>query len=291
MRQLTYFLAVAEERNITRAAEVLHTSQPNLSRQMAQLERQLGATLFDRGSRTITLTPEGHFLRRRAQELVTLAERTRTDLIAFDDVVQGTVRLGAAETQAMRGLAHAMLRVQERHPGVTFDIFSGSTAEVGEGLANGTMDFGVIVEPFALEGYDYLRLPHQDAFGLLMRSDNPLARLEAVSPGDLAGEPVLCAAQQLGSNVFAGWLGAPIESLNIRATFNLINTPAMMVQAGMGSAFTFADLVPTPPESGLCFRPLTPPVEATLVLVWKSGQALSPAASAFLVQLRPGAED
>jgi DNA-binding transcriptional LysR family regulator len=281
-RVLKYFLAVAQEENITKAAEALHTSQSNLSRQLAELEESVGKKLFDRGSRKITLTEEGMFLRKRAKEIIELAERTESDLSAFDEVTSGIVHIGAAETHIMRILADAMLSLRNTHPQIQYDIFSGSTIEVTDQLNKGLLDFGVLVAPVDLQKYDYLQFPMKDIFGLVMRKDSPLAKLPAITPDDIKNQPVLCSKQQLDGNVLSGWFGDDIEHLNIVSTFNLITTPAMMVDAGLGYAFTFDKLVNTTENSNLCFRPLEPRVETSLYLVWKKYQIFTKAANVFL---------
>lgn len=281
-RVLKYFLAVAQEENITKAAEALHTSQSNLSRQLAELEESVGKKLFDRGSRKITLTEEGMFLRKRAKEIIELTERTENDLSAFDEVTSGIVHIGAAETHIMRILAEAMLSLRNTHSQIQYDIFSGSTIEVTDQLNKGLLDFGVLVAPVDLQKYDYLQFPMKDIFGLVMRKDSPLAKLPAITPDDIKNQPVLCSKQQLDGNVLSGWLGDDIEHLNIVSTFNLITTPAMMVDAGLGYAFTFDKLVNTTENSNLCFRPLEPRVETSLYLVWKKYQIFTKAANVFL---------
>jgi len=281
-RVLKYFLAVAQEENITKAAEALHTSQSNLSRQLAELEESVGKKLFDRGSRKITLTEEGMFLRKRAKEIIELTERTESDLSAFDEVTSGIVHIGAAETHIMRILADAMLSLRNTHSQIQYDIFSGSTIEVTDQLNKGLLDFGVLVAPVDLQKYDYLQFPMKDIFGLVMRKDSPLAKLPAITPDDIKNQPVLCSKQQLDGNVLSGWLGDDIEHLNIVSTFNLITTPAMMVDAGLGYAFTFDKLVNTTENSNLCFRPLEPRVETSLYLVWKKYQIFTKAANVFL---------
>ncbi len=286
IRILKYFLAVAQEESITRAAEALHTSQPNLSRQLTELEEEVGRKLFERGSRKITLTEEGMFLRKRAKEIIELVERTETDLISFDEVIGGVVHIGAAETHAMRLLADAMLLLRESHSQIQYNIFSGSTIEVTEQLNKGLLDFGVLVEPVDLQNYDYLRLPVNDIFGVVMRRDSPLAHLNAIGPDDIRNQPVLVSRQQLDGNVLSGWLGDDIKNLNIVSTFNLITTPAMMVEAGLGYAFTFDKLVNTTGGSNLCFRPFEPKVETGLYLVWKKYEMFTKAAKVFLEQVQ-----
>lgn len=267
---------------MTRAAEVLHTSQSNLSRQLADLEKLVGKKLFERGSRKITLTEEGMFLRKRAKEIIELTERTENDLRAFDEVVSGVVHIGAIETQAMRKVAKCILLLRETNPQITYDFFSGSIAEITDSLNKGLLDFGILVAPVDMQKYDYIRLPQTDIFGLLMRQDCPLAEKPVVRPEDIGNLPVWVAHQQLEGNVLSGWLGRDVQSLNIISTFNLITTPSMMVEEGLGMAFTFDHLVNIPERSKLCFRPLEPKVEAELYLVWKKFQMFTKPAQLFL---------
>lgn len=292
-RVLKYFLVVAQEESLSRAAAVLHTSQPNLSRQLADLEDRLGRKLFIRGSRKITLTEEGMFLRRRAREITDLLNRTENDLKSFEAQTGGTVHIGAIETVHIRFLASSMLEMQRQYPNVAYDFFSGSVAELNEVLDKGLLDFALLVAPVQMHKYDYIRLPLQDRFGLLMRNDHPLAEQDAVRAQDVGQHPVWVARQQLESNVLSGWLGRDVKTLNIAATFNLITNPAALVEAGVGMAFTFDGLVCTSGRA-LCFKPLEPPLEAALYLVWKKQQVFGKAAEIFLRHLRaglaPGAE-
>ena len=285
-RVLKYFLIVAQEENMTKAADVLHTTQSNLSRQLAELEKTVGKKLFERGNRKITLTEEGMFLRKRAKEIIELTERTEADLRTFDEVVSGVVHIGAIESQTMRMVAKCILSLKETHPQITYNLFSGSIAEITDGLNNGLLDFGLLVAPVDMQKYDYIKLPKSDIFGLIMRKDCPLAKLRSIHPEDIGDYPVWVAHQQLEGNVLSGWLGRDIQSLNIVSTFNLITTPAMMVEEGLGMAFTFDNLVNIPENSNLCFRPLEPVVEAELYFVWKKFQMFSKAAAKFLEQIK-----
>lgn len=286
LRVLKYFVTVAQEENMTRAAEVLHTTQSNLSRQLAELEKSTGKKLFERGSRKITLTEEGMFLRKRAKEIIALAERTEDDLKNYNEIVSGTVHIGAIETQAMKSVADRMISLKEAHPQITYDIFSGSIAEITDGLNKGLFDFGLLVAPVDMQKYDYIKLPQNDIFGLLMRKDCPLAALPAVRAEDIGNLPVWVAHQQLEGNVLSGWLGREVQSLNIVATFNLITTPAMMIEQGFGMAFTFDNLVNIPEDSNLCFKPLEPKIEAELYLVWKKYQIFTKPAELFLETIK-----
>lgn len=286
IRILKYFLAVAQEESITKAAEVLHTSQPNLSRQLNDLEAEVGKKLFERGSRKITLTEEGMFLCKRAREIVELLERTEADLSLFDEATSGDVYIGAAETHAMRLVAHAMQALRATYPQILFHIFSGSTVEVVEQLNKGLLDFGILVDPVDPQKYDHIRLPVNDTWGILMRRDSPLAKLESIRPEDIRDKPLLCAQQMLDANEISGWLGEDFKNLNVVTTFNLITTPAMMVEEGLGYTFTFDKLVNTTGDCNLCFRPLEPKFETGLYLVWKKYQIFTKAAKAFLEQIR-----
>ena len=286
IRVLRYFLTVAQEESITKAADVLHTSQPNLSRQLNDLEAEVGKKLFERGSRKISLTKEGMFLYKRAKEIVELLERTEADLGLFDEIPSGDVHIGAAETHAMRLIAHAIQALRKRYPQIIYHFFSGSTVEVKEQLDKGIFDFGIFVEQIDPQKYDHYRLPVNDTWGVIMRKDSPLAKLDSINPKDLRDKPLLCSQQMLDANYIAQWIGDDIKNLNIVATFNLITTPAMLVEEGIGYTFTFDKLVNTSGDSNLCFRPLEPKFETGLYLVWKKYQVFTKAAKAFLEQVQ-----
>jgi DNA-binding transcriptional LysR family regulator len=286
IRILRYFLAVAQEESITRAAELLHTSQPNLSRQLTELEAEVGKKLFERGSRKITLTEEGLFLCKRAREIIELLERTEADLSSFNEMTNGDVYIGAAETHAMRLIAHAIQSLREIHPQILYHFFSGSTVEVTEQLDKGLLDFGILVDPVDPQKYDHIRLPVNDTWGILMRRDSPLAALDAIRPEDIKDKPLLCSQQMLDANGISGWLGEDFKNLNVVFTFNLITTPAMMVEEGLGYVFTFDKLINTTGDCNLCFRPLEPKFETGLYLVWKKYQIFTKPAKVFLEQIR-----
>lgn len=286
IRVLRYFLAVAQEESITRAAELLHTSQPNLSRQLTELEAEVGKKLFERGSRKITLTEEGLFLCKRAREIIELLERTEADLSSFNEMTSGDVYIGAAETHAMRLIAHAIQSLREIHPQILYHFFSGSTVEVTEQLDKGLLDFGILVDPADPQKYDHIRLPVNDTWGILMRRDSPLAALDSIRPEDIKDKPLLCSQQMLDANGISGWLGEDFKNLNVVFTFNLITTPAMMVEEGLGYVFTFDKLINTTGDCNLCFRPLEPKFETGLYLVWKKYQIFTKPAKVFLEQIR-----
>ncbi len=287
LRVLRYFLAVAREESISRAAEFLHITQPTLSRQMMELEEELGAKLFERGqkNRHLVLTDAGMLLRRRAEELVELADKTTAELHNHSENISGDITIGGGETGAMRLLARTARELQDQYPLLRYHIFSGNAEEVMERLDKGLIDFGLLIGTANIEKYDHLQLPATDSWGLLMRRDSPLAGQAAISPQHLDGLPLLVSRQALLRNELSGWYGRDFARLNIVGTYNLIYNAALMVEEGFGYALTLDKLVNTGGESCLCFRPLQPRLEARLVLVWKKFQPLSPATSLFLAQL------
>lgn len=284
-RVLRYFLTVAQEENITKAAELLHTSQSNISKQLAALEDSLEQKLFERGSRKITLTKEGMFLRKRAQEIIELTDRTEKDMKLINQAVHGTVHIGGIETQHMKLMAESINHLLKEHPQIHYDFFSGSIVELTDMVDKGLLDFALLVAPVDMQKYNYIRLPVTDCFGVLLHKDFPLAVHQSIKPEDIKDYPVWVAHQQLEANVLSSWLGRNVDSLNIISTFNLITTPAMMINSGIGMAFTFDSLVNTE-GTNLCFRPLEPKVEAELYLVWKKYNIFTKACEIFLQQIQ-----
>ena len=254
LRVLRYFLAVAREESISGAAAALHVTQPTLSRQMMELEEELGKTLFLRGKRKISLTEEGMFLRKRAQEIVTLVEKTESEFSAAEETI----------------------------PHIAYHLFSGNADDVTERLDRGLVDFGVFIEPADLSKYDFIKLPVTDIWGVLMRKDCPLAARATIRPQDLLGLPLLASNQHLVKNEFSGWFGEGYEKLNITTTYNLLYNASIMVEEGMGYALCLDKIVRTSGGSPLCFRPLEPKLEVGLHIAWKKYQFFSKAAEKFL---------
>ncbi len=285
LRVLKYFLAVAREQNITAAAESLHVTQPTLSKQLMDLETDLGCKLFERGKRKITLTEEGVFLRQRAQEIVDLAEKTEAAFVSTHETVTGDVYIGCGETQGMRGIIKIMKLMQDTHPDVRFHLYSGNDEDVSERLETGLVDFGLFVGSTRLEKYDYIKLPVYDVWGLLLRKDDPLAKQEGIRPKDLENVPLLCSRQALAHNEFSGWLGKDFSKLRIRSTHNLLFNASLMVEEGLGCALAIEGLVNTA-DRNLTFRPFEPAVKADLVFARKKYRVLSKAAELFLQYLQ-----
>ena len=265
LRVLRNFLMVAREGTLTRAAERLFLSQPALSKQLRELEEELGCTLFVRGARHLTLTPEGHLLRTRAEEILALAERARTELSA-GEALAGTLAIGAGETPAMRQIARAAQLLRAQHPAVRFSLHSGNAQDVAARLEHGLDDFGLLIAPFELTRYDFLRLPEPDRWGLLLRKDHPLAAKNAIVPDDFLALPLFLSRQ-------------------VRVDSDIYNA-ALMVEEGLGCALVLDGLADTSSDSPLTFRPLFPAFTAEVALVWERHRPLSRLARAFLEVLR-----
>lgn len=287
LRVLRYFLAVAREENISRAAEALHTSQPSLSRQLKELEEELGKTLFLRGRRKITLTEEGMFLRKRAEEIIDLVDRTTRELTLTEDMLAGDVYIGAGETEGMRLIAQAAGTLAQSWPDIHLHFVSGDRGDIVEQLDKGLIDFAVLVgKSDAQKKYEYLLLPQRDTWSVLMRKDHSLAQKSAVKPEDLYAEPLLLSRQIMDGSPFLTWMGRSLSQLNVVSTHNLIYNASLMVAEGLGVAVTLDGLINTTGDSRLCYRPLSPRLEVELLLIWKRYQTFSPATAKFLELMR-----
>lgn len=286
IRVLQYFLTVAREQTISGAAEVLHMTQPPLSKQLKELEAELGKQLLIRGKRRITLTKEGMLLRKRAEEIVTLMEKTKSEIITSDEVVSGEVYIGGGETEGMRPIAKTIRRVQEKYPNIRFHLLSGDGYDVTEHLDRGLIDFGTLIEPLDMGKYDSMRLPRPDTWGLIMRKDSPLAQKERIVPEDLKDIPLISSRQLEGEDGLSGWLGYSAEKLNVVATGNLLNNQRLLAEENVGYVLTLDQIVNLSGDSPLCFRPLSPKLESWMYLAWKKYQVFSPAAEVFLRELQ-----
>lgn len=282
---LRYFLAVAREETISGAAEYLHLSQPSLSRQLISLENELGKQLFIRGNRKIVLTEDGELLRRRAVEIITLVEKTKSEIQDSQEPISGNIYIGGGETQAMRFIAQTAGKLQKKHPYIQYHIYSGNSDDVKERLDKGLLDFGILVEPFDHTKYDSLKLPVHDIWGVLMRKDSPLAKQEFIKPEDLYQLPLIISRQSMALVTQLEWLGKSTDELNIAGTYNLIYNASLMVEEGVGYVLGLDKLLYSQSEGVLCFRPLFPRQEVGMDLVWKKYQVLSKASEKFLQQI------
>lgn len=284
-RVLQYFLAVAREQSVSGAAEYLHLSQPTLSRQLKDLEDELGKQLFIRGNRKITLTDEGMTLRKRAEEIMDLVKKTEDEIMLSDNTVTGNVYIGSGETDAVRILAKAAYQLQLEFPQICIHISSGDAEDVTERLNKGLIDFGVLFDPTDLSEYNHLRIPVKDEWGVLMRRDSPLAEKEIITPEDLWDKPLIVSRQQKEGSNLSIWLKQSFSNLNIVATYSLLYNGSLMVEEGMGYALCLNHIINPTGESRLCFRPLYPKLEVGLNVVWKKYQILNKASEKFLSKL------
>lgn len=289
IRVLRYFLTVAREGNITAAANYLHLTQPTLSRQIKDLEDELGQQLLIRKSRRVILTPEGMLLRKRAEEIISMVDKTEAEFSSMDNTISGDIYIGGGETQAIKLIANIMKELSNEYPGIRYHLYSGNAPDVTDRLDKGLLDFGLLIQPADLTKYDYLNLPEKDSWGVIMRQDSPLAEKEYIEKEDLLKLPLICSRQVVQlkgyGNQFAEWFGEDYKKLNIVTTFNLIYNATIMVETGMGYAITIDKLINTK-DSSLCFRPLKPKLESRLNIIWKKYQVFSPAAELFLQRLR-----
>ena len=285
IRVLRYFLEIAREGNMSRAAETLHVTQPTLSRQIKELEQELGKKLFRRGSASLSLTDEGMLLRKRAEDILDMVDKTADEFRALDDIAGGEVRVGCAESHQIKYLARTIKAFRERYPLFRYHLTSGNTEQVTERLDRGLIDLAVIVEPPNLSRYNYLEVPEADIWGLVMKRDDPLARKEGIRAEDLAGLPLICSAQGMEFDI-PRWCGEQADALNLSGTVNLAYNGSVFVKEGLGYLLTFDRLVDTSPGSGLCFRPLEPRLETRMYVIWKKYQVFSPIAQLLLDELK-----
>lgn len=285
-RVLQYFLAIARKETISKAAESLHITQPTLSRQMKELEEQLGKQLFIRGNRKINLTEEGILLRQRAEEIISLVEKTESEIMHSDTTISGDIYIGSGETEGMRILAKVIDTCHKEYPKIKFHLYGGNSQDVVEKIENGLIDFGVLIEPADISKYDFIKLPVKDKWGVLMRKDSPIASLKSITADTLKKLPLICSSQEIVKNEISDWLNDDYNKLNIVATYNLIYNASLLVEEGSGYALGLDKLINTSGNSKLCFIPLEPKLEVGLTLIWKKYHLFSKAASYFLNQLR-----
>ena len=286
IRVLQYFLAVAREESITRAAETLRMTQPPLSRHLKDLEDELGKKLLIRGSKKVTLTEDGMLLRKRAEEMINLMDKTKAELTSSDENISGEIYIGGGETDAVSLFAQTAGKLQKKYPQIHYHIYSGDAEIVMEKLDKGLIDFGLLVGPVDVSRYDYMRLPISDIWGVLMRKDAPLAEKDIICAEDLWDKPLILSHQAYSGSDISVWLGRDAHRLNVVMTYNLIYNAAHFVKTGFGYAITLDKLINTTGNSELRFRPLYPTLEAGLCIVWKKYQVFSRASKQFLNQLR-----
>lgn len=286
IRVLKYFLAVAREENITRAAEFLHITQPTLSRQLIQLEEELNTQLFVRGKNKMSLTDEGMLLRRRAEEIVDLADKTEKEFLEHDNMIAGEIFIGGGETHAMHILAEVIKDFKNEFPHVKYQLYSGNADDVKEKLDKGLIDIGLLMEPVDIEKYEFVRLNQREVWGLLVPKNSLIAQKDYVTPQDLISLPLMISRRTIVQSEIANWFGSRFEHLDIIATYNLIYNAAIMVEEGIGYAVCLENLIHLHETSNLRFIPFSPRLETGTVLVWKKHQIFSPATSRFIEKIK-----
>ncbi len=279
IRELRYFLAVAREENITRAAESLHIAQPSLSKQIMELEKELGKQLLIRGKKKITLTEAGVLLRKRAEEIIGLVEKTEHEIRYDPEEMMGDIYIGGGSSESVLAAA---AELQKRYSGIRFHFYSGDAVDLSERLDHGSLDFAVMLEPIDNIKYDFISLSDSSEWGLLLQKSDPLAGQTCVTQDDLTGLPLIM-HQRIGlQNEIAHWAGTDVESLNIVATYNVVHgSPVPFVRQGLGYFLTTRDMLAPTLDPEVCFLPLRPKLPTRLALVWKKHAVLSKAAGAF----------
>ncbi|MEH2958427.1 LysR family transcriptional regulator [Candidatus Merdisoma sp. JLR.KK006] len=282
IRVLRYFLTVVREESITKAAEVLHITQPTLSRQLAQMEEEIGVRLFDRGTRKIRLTNEGLLLRRRAEEILQLVDKTEKELVEQEEQVEGKISIGCGEVASVQMLPDLIRNFHQKYPLVTFDLFTATADLVKEQMDKGLLDLGLLLEPIEMGKYEFIRLDMKERWVVLMPPDDPLARKKYVKADELAELPLILPRRMQVRSELASWFGNYYKNLNILFTSNLSTNSAVMVSRGLAYSLVIEGAVPFWDSSKIACRPLYPELMATCVLAWKREQPFSLAATKFI---------
>lgn len=286
IRVLRYFLTVVREESITKASEVLHITQPTLSRQLAQMEEEIGVKLFDRGTRKIKLTNEGILLRRRAEEILQLVDKTEKELVEQEEQVEGKISIGCGEIASVQLLPELIDSFRQKYPLVTFDLFTATADLVKEQMDKGLLDIGLLLEPVDMEKYDFIRLNIKEKWVVLMCPDDPLSEKEAVTAKDLSALPLILPRRMNVQSELASWFGSYYEKLNVVFTSNLNTNGAIMVSNGLAYSLVIEGAMSFWDKSKVTYRPLSPALTATSVLTWKRGQPFSLAATKFIEHIQ-----
>lgn len=288
LRVLKYFLMTAREENITKAAKNLHITQPTLSRQLMQLEEELGTKLFERSNHNIYLTEDGMLLRKRAQDIVELSDRAKNELLNKNKELTGRIIFGCGETMCVRQLSHTMAGFQKRNPEIKYEIYTAIADEIKERLDKGLIDIGLLTEPVDIAKYNFIRIKQKEQWGVLVREDSPLADKVCVTTQNLEEMPLIMAKRNLVKSELENWFGDTFERLNIAGTYNLLNNAATMVAENIGVALCIELGVH---YDGLKFVPLSPRLETGSVIVWQKNQMLSEATKQFIEMMKEDIEN
>ena len=282
IRVLRYFLAVVREESITKAAELLHITQPTLSRQIAQMEEEMGVKLFDRRTRKIVLTNEGLLLRRRAEEILELVDKTERELSEQDEMVEGTVSIGCGDLAAAQMLPELIESFHERYPAVTFDLYTATAEHIKDRMDRGLIDVGILLEPINMEKYDYIRLNKKEHWIVVMHPDAPLAKLDRITPNDLKGVPLILPRRLSVRSELARWFGKDFEKLDVLFTSNLPSNSSIMAHHKLAYSIVIKGSISFWDQKKITYRPLSPDLTATSVIAWKHRQPFALAAEKFI---------
>lgn len=285
IRVLKYFLAIAREESISGAAETLHLSQPTLSRQIKDMEDELGKLLLIRGNRKITLTEEGMILRKRAEEIIELVQKTENEISLSDETISGDIYIGTGESDALRIIAKAAGDLNKKYPDIHFHITSGDTFDIKDNLDKGLFDFCIFWGNIDTSKYNYINLPMKDSWGVLMRKDAPLADKPYITPKDLYDKPLILSRHALTEGALTPWFKADPLKLNVVAEYNLVYNASLMVDEDMGYAVCFDRIINVTGNSNLCFKPLNPKLEIGMSIIWKKYKMFTKAGEKFLETL------
>lgn len=286
IRVLRYFLAVVQEESVTKAAERLHITQPTLSRQIARMEEEMGVKLFNRNTRKISLTNEGLLLRRRAEEILELVDKTEREMAEQESLVEGIVSIGCGDLGAVQILPDLIRGFHQQHPAVTFDLYTATADHIKDRMDRGVTDIGLLLEPISKEKYDYIRLEQQEQWVVVMPPDSPLAELEAVSPKDLRGLPLILPHRLNVQSELAHWFGEEYDNLNILFTSNLPSGSSVMVHDGLAYAIIIKGSISFWDPEKITYRPLSPNLSAPSVIAWRRKQPFSLAAEKFISYMK-----
>ena len=287
IRVLKYFITIAREQNISAAAEKLHLSQPTLSRQIKDMEDELGKQLFIRGNRKITLTEDGMILSKRAEEILDLVQKAENEIAVSDKLISGEIIIGTGEVDGVRIVAKTAKKLSEQYPNIQYNIISGDSVDIIEKLDKGLIDFAVLVGyAIDISKYDSVKLPNKETWGVLMKNDCVLAQKEYVTAQDLWDKPLIVSRQAIKGKILTDWLEKDISQLNIIAYYNLIYNASLMVEEGLGYALCIDKIINITEDSNICFKPFYPNLEAGMDIVWKKYQVFSRASQKFLEALK-----
>lgn len=279
LRVLKYFLVIAREENFTKAAKQLHITQPTLSRQIAQLEDELGVTLFERNNHKIVLSEDGMILKRRAQEIISLADKTKQDFLYKDEHLEGTLSIGCGEFQATKCLTDCIAAFRKEHPYVKYELYSGNTTNIKDNIERGLIDLGLMSNPIDLSKFESIEMPLQETWGILVKNNSPLANNKYIEPQDLIDIPIVSSLGEYQDTVLKDWFGSYWNQINIIAKGNLIYNGALFAQRNMG---VLLGIRLNCDYQDLSFIPLKPSLHQQTSLAWKKEQFFSPTTTAFI---------